>query len=102
MWRLRAILRGKVPAMPQRLNDVTGEPIRLSARQREAQREELVTVVNQLIVAMNNAGNIVQHHEQRLEAHEAALQVLVDRFETWQHGTFRQRLRWLFLGMPDA
>lgn len=75
----------------QRVDDVTGDPIRLSARQREEQREMLVTVtgalvqhVDQLKREVAELKTVATAHEQRLCGLEGALMAIVTRRPWWK------------------
>ena len=59
--------------MRQTLHDLTGKPIetpRISATEREAQRLEMVAMINAMILQMNALTAKVREYEVALTAHE--------------------------------
>jgi flagellar hook-length control protein FliK len=82
----------------QRVDDVTGEPIRVSATQRERQREEMVDQINALIRENNQHARLLRAQGgvigDILTAHEALKAEVAD----FQGRTFWHRLRWLVTG----
>lgn len=86
--------------MPQHLDDRTGEPIRLSAKQRERQREAMVANMNQMILQMNALTQAVRVQTARIDSHDAALATLEGTYQHWRRLSFWERLRTLFVGLP--
>lgn len=82
----------------QRVDDVTGDPIRLSAKQREQQRAETVHQVNQIILQLNAVTMAVRQLQEkavRLDVPEGAPFSSIAELGAL---SFRRRLRWLVLG----
>ena len=85
--------------MSQRMDDVTGEPIRLSATQRERQREEIVTAVqaliknqNDLMPAVRELQALFRAQEARITGLDAMLLMCLDRLESrpwWRRMSWR-------------
>lgn len=67
----------------QCLDDVTGDPVRLSAAQRERQREQMVTVINDQTKQINALTRVVNGL------------LTIRRTES---ESFLLRVRWLFTG----
>ena len=97
----------------QRVDDVTGEPIQLSATQRERWRQETERLVHELVHANNQlyaVQNVLMERVKELEdwRSEFALEIkpaiwrelglLDDKIVTLHTLSLFERLRWLVLG----
>lgn len=76
----------------QRVDDVTGEMIRLSATERERQRAAMTVRLAELTAANNVLYQRLGEVERAAEAHETRIQAL----ERAAYLTRGQRLRWMF------
>lgn len=75
----------------QRLDDVTGDPIRLSAAQRERQREAMIAMINAQTTQINTL-------TAEARAQREVIANLVADLDTFQARPFVARLRWFLKG----
>lgn len=75
----------------QRLDDVSGDPIRLSAGQREQQREAMIAMINAQTQQINTL-------TAEARAQRTVIANLVESQEAFERRPFGQRLRWLVAG----
>jgi hypothetical protein len=85
----------------QRIDDVTGETIRLSAAQRDEQRQQIVALLMQVARQTDVNTRQTLALQALFEAHETRI-ALTEELEQMS-GAFRmrsfvERLRWLFTG----
>lgn len=78
------------PSM-QRLDDVTGDPIRLSATQREQQREAMIAMINAQTTQINTL-------TAEARAQRAVIANLVADLDSFQARPFVARVRWFLTG----
>ncbi len=86
--------------MTQRLDDVTGDLLpRLSATQREQQREAMIAQINAITLQVNRLTGYIRLHESRLIDVRADLETVRGLLGAFtQRLTFWQRLHWLLRG----
>lgn len=88
--------------MPQRLDDVTGDPIRLSARQREAQLAQTIEQLNIVLRQLNAITQQVRAQQVMLDSHDVAMQLLEAEYRRVSLMTRWQRIRALCVGGPHG
>lgn len=82
----------------QKLDDVTGDAIRLSSRDRERQRHLTIAQINSIIVQLNAVTQAVNKLNEQLTKTTSTADAAFAMWASWGSRTWRARLRWLFRG----